>query len=113
MKTQVVRDVSKLPTFSFGPKNPLWWGTQAFMLIEGLGFVFSIAAYLYLYNENRSWPLGSHQPLFWSSLLLAVMILSEAPNIWLKKAAQAHDLMKVRKGLVIMSAIGLLCLIIR
>src|SRR4051812_37532151 len=106
MKTgNSILDVSKLPTFASGAKNPLWWGTQFFMVIEGLGFVFSIAAYLYLYNHNQSWPIGAAQPpLFWSSLLLILMLISEIPNVWLKKAASKKDLAKVRKELLLMSA---------
>lgn len=107
-------DVSKLPTFAFGTRNPMWWGTQFFMVIEGLGFVFGIAVYLYLYNQNQSWPLGtSPEPLLWPSLLILVMLLSEIPNVWLKKAAARHDLAKVRKGLLVMSAVGVLCCVIR
>lgn len=104
-----VIDVSDLPTYGFGSKNPLWWGNSGFMVIEGLGFIFAIATYLYLYNHNTSWPLGlNHQSgLLWPSLLAGLMIVSELPNIWLKRAAKNHDLGRVRTGLIIMSIIGL------
>ena len=106
-------DVSKTPTFAFGPANALWWGNLAFMVIEGLAFVFSIATYLYTYNHNKTWPLGSQPGLLWSSLIVAVMIISEFPNIWLKRAAKAKDLPKVRLGLIVMSLIALICLGLR
>jgi cytochrome c oxidase subunit 3 len=112
-ETKSALDVSHLPTYAYGTKNPLWWGTQAFMVIEGLGFVFSFATYLYFYNQNKSWPLGSAPPLFWSSIGVAVVVLSEIPNFWLKKKAKDLKLEKVRLGLLIMSGIGLLTLIIR
>jgi cytochrome c oxidase subunit 3 len=106
-------DVSHLPTYAYGTKNPLWWGTQFFMLIEGLGFAFAVAIYLYLYNQNDNWPLGPQYKLLTPSILIGVFALSEIPNIWLKKMAKKGDVAKIRIGLIVMSAIGLLCLIIR
>lgn len=114
MKPQsAATDVSQLPTYGYGAKNPLWWGTLAFMVIEALAFVFAIATYLYLQTHNDTWPLGPQPVLLWGTLLAGLMIVSEIPNVWLKKAAKVHDLRKVRIGLLIMSAIGLLTMGIR
>jgi cytochrome c oxidase subunit 3 len=113
MKKPSVIDVSDLPTYAFGPRNPLWWGTQAFMIIEGLAFAFAIATYLYLYSHNRSWPLGPQPGLLWPSLLTGLFLLSEIPNVWVKKAAKHHDLKKVRIGLAIMSTVGIIVLVFR
>jgi cytochrome c oxidase subunit 3 len=107
------RDVSQLPTHASGAQNPLWWGTQAFMVIEGLAFVFAIAAYLYLYNQNDNWPLAPQPGLMWSTIFTVAILLSEIPNIWVKRAAEKNDLKKVRWGLITMSAIGILVLGIR
>lgn len=108
-----IRDVSKLPTYGFGGKNPLWWGNLAFMVIEGLGFVFAVATYLYLYNQNQSWPLGPQLKLHWATTLTVLMLASEVPNVWLKKMATQFDLKKVRLGLIVMSAIGIATILIR
>jgi cytochrome c oxidase subunit 3 len=108
-----VLDISSLPTHETGPRNPLWWGTQFFMVIEGLAFAFAIATYLYFYAHNPSWPLGNKGGLVWPSVLLAVFVLSEIPNVLLKRAADAKDLRKVRIGIIIMSLIGLLALVLR
>lgn len=107
------RDVSLLPSYAFGPANPLWWGTAAFMLIEGLAFVFGGVTYLYFYYHNQSWPLGPQPGLLWSTSILALLLASELPNMWLKKAAKGHDLRKVRIGLLIMSVIGIAALVLR
>jgi cytochrome c oxidase subunit 3 len=107
-------DVSRLPTYAHGAKNPLWWGTQSFMLIEGLGFIFAIATYFYLFNENQNWPLAAAPPgLIWSSLLAGLLVLSEIPNVWVKNAAKKKDVEKVRIGLVVMSAIGAVGIVLR
>jgi cytochrome c oxidase subunit 3 len=112
-KQNIIRDVSHLPTHQFGPKNPAWWGAQGFILIEGLASAFGVATYLYLYNQNKSWPLGPQPGLLYSSLMLGLLLLAEIPNMWLKKAASKHDLKKVQKGLIVMSLIGVLAIILR
>jgi heme/copper-type cytochrome/quinol oxidase subunit 3 len=106
MKYDVTADVARLPTYRFSYRSPLWWGTLAFVTIEGLGFVFTIAVYFYLRGQDPDWHLYPRPGLVWSSLLTALLILSEIPNTWTKRAALAQDLRRVRIGLVIMAAIG-------
>ena len=88
-------------------------GTLAFVVIEGLGFVFAIVVYLYLYTQNKSWPLGPQPDLLWPTLLTVLVILSEVPNVWLKRQAAAKRLNHVRAGLVVMSIIGIVAIGIR
>lgn len=107
MRTLPVRDVSGLPTYAFGPRVPLWWGTLGFMVIEGLGFVFAIGAYLYLAGQNASWPLNPSPGLFWSGLLTALLLVSEIPNTLVKRWAHGFDLHRVRLGVGLMALIGL------
>jgi heme/copper-type cytochrome/quinol oxidase subunit 3 len=112
-RTAPVADVSGLPTFSFGTSNPLWWGNLAFMVIEGLGFVFAIVTYLYLRAHNASWPLGPQPPLRWPTVLVLFVVLSEVANVWVKRAASRCDLAAVRRGLVVMAAVGVVALALR
>ena len=113
MSERAVRDVSHLPTHASGPVNPLWWGTLAFVVIEGVGFIFGTAVYLYLQTHNLSWPLGPQPGLLWPSLLTALMVLSEIPNTWLKRVSSRHDLVRVRIGLIVMSVIGIAAIVLR
>ena len=41
-KYRVVADLSELPLHGMGSASPTWWGTLAFMLIEGTGFALVI-----------------------------------------------------------------------
>ncbi|MFL5785854.1 MAG: heme-copper oxidase subunit III [Bacteriovoracaceae bacterium] len=107
------RDVSHLPTHAFGSTNPLWWGNLAFMVIEGGTMVFAIATYIYFMVHNKSWPLEEAPKLEWATTLWIFLIVSEIPNIWVKKAAEKKDLKKVRKGLVIMAVIGFVAVALR
>ena len=77
-------------------------------MIEGAGFALAFAAYFFLMAQERQWPASAPPPdLLWGTLTLILLLLSELPNIWVKRAAEAEDLPKVRRGLIIMSAIVL------
>jgi cytochrome c oxidase subunit III len=106
-------DVTVLPTYRFGHRSPLWWGTVAFVVIEGLGFIFVIAAYLYLHTQNPRWPINPPPDLLWGSLLTVLLIASEAPNVWTKRAAQSQDLRRTRIGVLAMAAIGVMAIGLR
>jgi len=113
MSWRIARDVASLPTYRFSHRSPLWWGTLSFVVIEGLGFLFTIVVYFYLRSQNADWPFSQPPDLFWGTLLTAVFLLSEFPNTWTKRAALAQDLRRVRIGLVIMSLVGLVTIAIR
>ena len=55
---RIVEDVSALPTYAFGPRMTMWWGTLGFCALEGMGFALAIGAYLYLVQVNPQWPLA-------------------------------------------------------
>ena len=109
-----VRDVRDLPRFAFGSRSPIWWGNMGFIVIEASGFFMLIVVYLYLASQNADWPLTPDlpQPLI-GSVLAGYFILSEIPNVWIKKAIHRFDLRRVRIGLVIMSLIAIGGLVIR
>jgi heme/copper-type cytochrome/quinol oxidase subunit 3 len=107
-ETRFVGDVSKLPDYGFGHRSTTWWGVSGFMAIEGAGFALAFAAYFFLMAQERQWPASADPPdLLWGTLTLVLLLISEIPNVWLKRAAQALDLRKVRIGLVAMSLIVL------
>lgn len=114
MKEKSVTDVSRLPTNGFGPRSMTWWGTLAFMSLEGMGFALSIATYLYLMVLAQKWPLNSPPPdLLPGTLLTVLLIVSEPLNILIDRWARQEDLRKVRIGLVGMSVFGILPLVVR
>ncbi|MFC7540799.1 hypothetical protein ACFQU2_16765 [Siccirubricoccus deserti] len=56
MRQRVVADLSGLPISGERHSSPSWWGTLAFMLIEGTGFALAIGIYLYLAALAPAWP---------------------------------------------------------
>src|SRR3954471_10193835 len=96
-----VRDISGLPRCGFGPRTLTWWGTLAFMALEGTGFVLAAGAYLYLMTLAPKWPLNAPQPNYWPGTVVTLSLLLSVPlNKLLDKWARAQDMRKVRLGLV-------------
>lgn len=103
-----VGDAAELPDHGFGPRSTTWWGVSGFITIEGTGFALAFAAYFFLMAQEQQWPASAPPPdLFWATVTLALFLLSEIPNIWVKRAAEREDLRGVRRGLLVMSLIVL------
>ena len=111
---RVVLNARHMPTYSHGHRSPIWWGTVAFAVAEGMGFALVIGAYFYLVFINGNWPLSAPAPdLLWSGLFTVVMLASAWPNYLAKRAGEREDLGGCRRTLVIMSLIGVVLLGIR
>jgi heme/copper-type cytochrome/quinol oxidase subunit 3 len=114
MKARIAIDVSDLPAHGLGSASPTWWGTAAFMLIEGTGFALSLMVYLYLMSIAPAWPLEAPLPdLLPGTVQTAVLLASVIPNVWVARAAKQRNLRHVRIGLVVMSIAGVLPMVIR
>jgi heme/copper-type cytochrome/quinol oxidase subunit 3 len=114
MKQSVVLDLTKLPAHGLGTASLTWWGTLAFMLIEGTGFALSIVVYLYLMSLAPHWPLNAPPPdLLPGTTLTALLIASLVPNVLIARWAHQQNLAKVRIGLIVMSLLGVAPLIVR
>jgi cytochrome c oxidase subunit 3 len=113
-KYRVVADLSELPLHGMGSASPTWWGTLAFMLIEGTGFALLIGVYLYLASVASAWPLGAPLPSLGPGTALTLLLLASLiPNILLSRWADQGDLRKVSIGLVVMSVLGAVPLVLR
>jgi heme/copper-type cytochrome/quinol oxidase subunit 3 len=108
-------DVAQLPSYGFGTRSLMWWGTAGMCVIEGVAFGFMIVIYFYLRSLNPSWPAhgGGAPDLLWGTLNAVLIVLSAIPNTWIDHAAIDQDLRKVRIGLVILSLFGLALLVVR
>jgi cytochrome c oxidase subunit I+III len=85
-------DVSGLPEVVFGTKDPNWWGTLLFMVIEGTTLAVCATTYLYLRQNTSAWP-PEHVPL--PDVLLPtvnmLLLLGAMVPMWLASRA-AHRL---------------------
>jgi cytochrome c oxidase subunit III len=90
-------DVSTAPSYAFGNRGVVWWGTLGMIALEGVMFAMLITAYLYLRTRNTDWPPGVLPPaLFWGTLNLSLMLLSGIPNHFMRRAAEKLDLRGVQ-----------------
>jgi cytochrome c oxidase subunit 3 len=107
-------DVSQLPSYAFGARSVMWWGTIGVIAIEGTVFALAVGAYFYLRTLADTWPLGVPSPeLLWGTVNTVVMLLSIVPNHWAKHAALRHDLGSVRIAMVIALALAVVFLGVR
>jgi cytochrome c oxidase subunit 3 len=114
MKQQAALDLSELPLHGSGTASLTWWGTLAFMLLEGTGFALIIAIYLYLDSLAPEWPLDAPPPdLLPGTLITLVLLSSLVPNALTNRWAKRQDLVMARLGMVVMSVFGIVPLIIR
>jgi cytochrome c oxidase subunit III len=114
MRERIAIDLSRLPLHGLGRASVTWWGTMAFMLIEGTGFALVIAVYLYLMSLASSWPIDAPLPqLLPGTIVTLILIASVVPNYLIARWAERQDLGKVRIGMIIMSLLGLAPLIVR
>jgi len=99
-------DVSNLPSYGFGTRSLMWWGTVGMCAIEGTAFAFMVVVYFYLRSLAPTWPSGGAAPdLLWGTINLGIILLSAIPNYYADRAAVDHDLPKVQFLLVL----GVLC----
>jgi cytochrome c oxidase subunit I+III len=111
---QRVIDAAELPTYAFGHRSLMWWGTFGMIAIEGS--VFALAAFVYFYVRTRvdEWPPSALPPeLIWGTANTILMLVSLIPNYLTKRAAEAEDLPKVRLGIWVCVAFGVGFLILR
>jgi cytochrome c oxidase subunit 3 len=107
-------DVSELPTFAFGIRSPMWWGTMGMIVVEGMVFALTIMSYFYLRGRSPEWPQDSLPPdLLWGTANLGLMLISGLPNWWTKRAAERLDLRRVRIGMTVCVLIALVSLAVR
>ena len=108
-------DLAPLPTHGFGSRALTWWGEIAFFLIEGTAFVMAFAAYFFLMNQEQAWPPPPFRPpdLLAGTLFTLLLLASEIPNTMAKHAAEHGELRKLRRLLIVASAIGAALMAIR
>lgn len=107
-------DVSGLPTYAFGNRSLMWWGTWGLILIEGTVFAMAIVAYFYLRGLSPAWPPAQNPPvLLFGTLNTLILLASAIPNQWTKRAAEKEDLKRVRLGLLVCLAFAAAFLVVR
>jgi cytochrome c oxidase subunit III len=107
-------DVSGLPSYRFSHHSLMWWGVMGMIAIEGTVFAVTIACYFYLWSQAQSWPMSAAPPdLLWGTVNFLVMLASIWPNHWTKRAGEDGDERRIKVGLLICLAFGIVLTAIR
>jgi heme/copper-type cytochrome/quinol oxidase subunit 3 len=100
-------DVRGIPSYGFGTRSLMWWGTAGMMAIEGMAFGFMVIVYFYLRSISDTWPAMATPPdLLWGTMNAVLILLSAIPNIYADKAAIDQDIRRVRVALAWGCAFG-------
>jgi len=116
MRTNVVGDLYALPDHAFGLKSIIWWGLMGFMMIESMGFVLALGAWVYIRGLNPSWPPppDAVPGLIPGIVVTVLFLLSEVVNRWLAaQAKKKEDDHAVRLGVTAMLVLGLAIVVAR
>jgi cytochrome c oxidase subunit III len=114
MRERIMLKVGDLPLHGRHSASPTWWGTLAFMLLEGSAFAVCIAIYIYLWTLAPAWPLAAPPPRWGPGTLVSVILLASlVPNALLARWARQQNLRKVQVGMVIMTLFGIAPLVVR
>jgi len=95
-------DAGQLPSYAYGARSLMWWGTFGVIAIEGTVFVLMVLTYFYLRANADTWPPGVPPPdLRWGTISTIIMLASALPNHWAKKAAEREELGSLRLAMVV------------
>ncbi len=108
-------DVSGLPEYAFGHRDPLWWGVMGLVAIEGTMLALLAASWFYVRGNYVAWPpqgVGTRVQLL-AALEVALLLASAWPTHLSNLAAERGDLRGMRLWLGVTTALGLAYLVVR
>jgi heme/copper-type cytochrome/quinol oxidase subunit 3 len=108
-------DVSTLAEQAIGHRDPLWWGTASFILIEGSTILVCLASYFYLWRNEPHWP---PPPIPYPGVLLPtvgviVALLSVLPAAWSAREGRRMNSDGARAAMLLHSLFGIALLVLR
>ena len=107
-------DISALPSYAFGHRSLMWWGTWGLIAIEGTLFALTVASYFFLRSQSDAWPITAPPPaLLWGSANTVLLLVSMLPNHLAKKASERSDLVPTRWWLMACLLCALVFLVLR
>ncbi len=111
--TKTGLDVSALPEFAFGSRDPMFWGATLLIAIETTMIAMLVSGYFYLRSKFAPWPPAplSDTARQLGGAELFLLLASTFLNAKVTALATRCDLFKVRRWLLLLSILALVVLI--
>jgi heme/copper-type cytochrome/quinol oxidase subunit 3 len=108
-------DVSGLPSYAFGRRDPRWLAVLLLIAIEGSVFGLMLFTYFYVRTRLDVWPptaLGPRERWFGASILVT-LLASAATTSPINHAVYAGNLKRAKLWLTVTTALSALALLLR
>jgi cytochrome c oxidase subunit 3 len=108
-------DVSGLPTYAFGRRDPRWLAVLLLIAIEGSVFGLMLFTYFYVRTRLEVWPptaIGTRERLFGAGVALA-LLMSAATTTPINRAVYRGDLKRAQLWLAITTVLSGAALLLR
>jgi heme/copper-type cytochrome/quinol oxidase subunit 3 len=108
-------DVSRLPTYAFGRRDPRWVAVMLLIAIEGSVFALMVFTYFYTRTRLQVWPPTSPGPreLYFGAGVLFTLALSALTTLRVNHHVYRAHLLDARRWLGITTALSLAALLLR
>ena len=116
-------DVFDLPESMLDHRSSIWWGNLLLIVIETTMFALIVGGYFYARGGAQAWPppqtnwavarYDTNPSLFFSSINLAVIVLSCAPMLFADRMALRLNARAVAAGLIGCMVLGIAAIWLR
>jgi cytochrome c oxidase subunit III len=108
-------DVSGLPTFAFGHRDPTFWGVCMLIAIETMMFALLGSSYFYLRGNYSIWPPpgASQAPLWLTASTVIALVLSAIPMAVAYRAAWDGKLRPIQVGFIGVTLLSVVAVALR
>jgi heme/copper-type cytochrome/quinol oxidase subunit 3 len=115
MNEPATLDVSGLPSYAFGRRDPRWGAVMLLIAIEGSVFGLMLFCYFYLRTRIEVWPNTSPGPReqAYGALILSTLALSALATHLVNLAAYRPDLRRAKLWLGITTLLSAVALVLR
>jgi heme/copper-type cytochrome/quinol oxidase subunit 3 len=107
--------VRELPSYAFGPRDPVWWGVVLLIAMEGTTLALSFLAYFYIRQRVDVWPTTAPG----TSALTAgvaealVLLLSVPPTYLMTCGTRTGDLRVIQRWMLIATLLSVAAVVVR
>jgi cytochrome c oxidase subunit 3 len=101
-------NVRDLPSYAFGPRDPMWWGVALLICIEATTIALMLLTYFYTRQRVDVWPTTApgRSSLCAGAATTIVLLASVIPTHLMNGAAYRGDLLPLRRYMAVATALS-------